>query len=192
MIHCQHVQVDWGLSRPAEFTLTVRWTECVPISHLLCSEEVENTRIFSSRSLAKSRAFLTFSSAQEGFLRNWIVDYIFTRQYVCISTLRLDETSVYLENLWPLWRVPTCRFPLQLFISPKRYMPNLWPKHPSVLYVRQYYSPEVKLAEPEVHHSVPSVAEVKNEKSCTFFLPYAFMAFCKIEQRLSVISCWVT
>jgi hypothetical protein len=87
MIHCQYVQVDWGLNHPAEFTLTRQWTECAPVSCLLCSEEAENTRIFSSKSLANTHAFLPYCSAQEGFWRKGIVDYKFTRKYVYILAL---------------------------------------------------------------------------------------------------------
>jgi hypothetical protein len=38
-----------------------------------------------------------------------------------------------LEDLWPLWRFPSCRFPLQQFVSPKRYTPIVG--GPSIFFV---------------------------------------------------------
>ena len=100
--------------------------------------------------------------------------------------------SACLENLWPLWHFPSCRFPLQPFISPKRSMPNVGPKHPSVLFVPEDHSPEVKLSGREVNHSLSSSADVKNATSYIFIPPYVFTAFCKIKQRCSIISCGLT
>jgi hypothetical protein len=71
-------------------------------------------------------------------------------------------------------------------------MPNVGPKHPSVVFVPEEYSPEVKLPGREVDHSLSSSADVKNATSYTFIPPYASTAFCKIKQRYSVISCGVT
>ena len=102
------------------------------------------------------------------------------------------KRSAYLANLWPLWRFPSCRFPLQPFISPERCMPNVGPKRPSVLFVPEDYSPEVKLPGREVNHSLSSSADVKNATNYTFIPTYAFTAFCKIKEICSVISCVVT
>jgi hypothetical protein len=71
-------------------------------------------------------------------------------------------------------------------------MPNVGPKHPSVVFVSEDHSPEVKLPGREVDHSLSSSADVKNATSYTFIPPYAFTAFCKLKQRCSVISCGVT
>jgi len=163
------------LKQPAEFTLSGRWTECAPVACLLFSEEGEkNTRIYSFRSLAKTRACLAYCSAQEGFWRNGIVDYKFTPHYVCISTLCLDET-------FKLFRRPVACVAFSfVWISPatihfsKEIYAECGPKHPSVLYVPEHHSPEVKPPGREVSHSLLSSADVKNGTSCTLIPPYAF------------------
>ena len=124
MIQCQHVQVDWGLNQPAESTLTGRWTECAPVSCLLCSEEGENTRIFSSRPLAKTHACLVYCSHKRdtGEMESW--NYKFTPHNVCISALWLDET-------YSLFRKPMVCVAFSFMwistatISSKSYMPNV-------------------------------------------------------------------
>lgn len=83
------------------------------------------------------------------------------------------KRTAYLENLWSVWRFPSCGFPLQPFLP--RAICRMWgPKHPSVLHVPEDHFPEVKLPGHEVNHSLSFSTDVKNATSYTFIPPYVF------------------
>lgn len=103
----------------------------------------------------------------------------------CISTLRLDETFIlFIKPVVCVAGFPSCGFPLQPFISPKRYMPNVGPS--ILLYVPEDHSPEVKLPWREVNHSLLSSADVKNATSYTFIPPICFSRlFAKLKKDVA-------